>query len=188
MTITRSAQGRYSVRFAGLGGNGTAGGNMQVTAYGSGSESCKVVGWASSSPDFTTLVNCFDNNGNLVDTRYTVFVTWPQAGRQMGYVWADQPTASSYSPSPNYAYNGGEGDMTITRSALGRYLVRFAGFGGSETPGANVQVTAYGSGNESCKVVSWGSLGPDLGVAVNCFDNDGNLVDTRYSVFVTWIR
>ena len=56
MTITRSAQGRYSVRFAGLGGNGTAGGNVQVTAYGSGSESCKVVGWASSSPDFTTLV------------------------------------------------------------------------------------------------------------------------------------
>ncbi len=75
MTITRSAQGRYSVRFAGLGGNGTPGGNVQVTAYGSGTEICKVVSWSSPSSDFTATVNCFDNNGNLVDTRYTVFVT-----------------------------------------------------------------------------------------------------------------
>ncbi len=154
MTITRSAQGPYSVRFAGLGGNGTPGGNVQVTAYGSGNESCKVVGWSSPNFDFIATVNCFDNNGNLVDTRYTVFVTWPQAERQLGYVWADQPSASSYSPSPAYAYNGGEGDMTITRSAQGRYSVRFAGLGGNGTPGGNVQVTAYGSGNELCKVVN----------------------------------
>lgn len=76
ITITRSNTGRYAVRFAGLGGQSTAGGNVQVTAYGFGSEYCKVQSWGSGGDDFVANVNCFAAGGNPADTLYTVLVTW----------------------------------------------------------------------------------------------------------------
>ena len=105
---------------------------------------------------------------------------------QMGYVWANNPTADSYTPSATYAYNGAGGPITITRSGTGSYAVRFTGLGGGGTPGGHVQVTAYGNGSENCKVSGWSSSGSDFVTYIRCFDVSGNPANTRYTVFVTW--
>ncbi len=76
ITIMRSGTGRYAVRFAGLGGNGTAGGHVQVTGYGNDSHDCKVRSWASGGTDFVANVNCYNSSGALVNARYTVLAIW----------------------------------------------------------------------------------------------------------------
>src|SRR3954453_21001546 len=46
-----------------------------------------------------------------------------------GYAWADRPSAASYHPSANYAFNRSGGAITVTKPAgtTGRYAVRFPG-------------------------------------------------------------
>jgi hypothetical protein len=76
ITITRSDEGTYAVKFAGLGGNGVVGGNVQVTGYGTGHEICHVRNWSSGGPDFIVNVKCKNALGIEDDVRYTVLVTW----------------------------------------------------------------------------------------------------------------
>src|SRR5579859_1435518 len=76
ITITRSGQGAYAVKFGGLGGNGLVGGNVQVTPYGPGREHCKVLNWSSGGPDFIAHVRCFNSVGIPDDTRFTILVVW----------------------------------------------------------------------------------------------------------------
>ena len=185
ITITQSSVGVYRVQFSALGGDGQAGGNVQVTAYGSGSETSKVVSWNSGGADFVVNVHCFTASGNPVNTRFSLYVVWPPI-RKGGYVWANNPTASSYTPSTQYSFNSIGGAITITRSSVGVYQVRFSGLGGDGQAGGNVQVTAYGSGSETSKVVSWNSGGADFVVNVHCFTASGNPVNTRFSLYVLW--
>ena len=63
--------------FEGLGGGVTYGGNVQVTAYGKGSETAKVDWWNAGGTSFVVYVRCFDHKGDPADTRYTVLVNWP---------------------------------------------------------------------------------------------------------------
>lgn len=107
-------------------------------------------------------------------------------GDRLGYAWANNASAASYTPSVPYSHNSSGGPINITRQAAGRYRVRFNGLGGSGIVGGNVQVTAYGPGSQTCKVVSWGSGGSHFLVNVRCFNAAGALVDTRYTVLVTW--
>src|SRR5262245_42166976 len=60
---------------------------------------------------------------------------------QLGYVWANQPSSASYTPSLTYQFNSAGGTNTITRSGVGQYTVHFPGL---STLGGHVQVTAYG--------------------------------------------
>jgi len=76
ITITRASKGNYMVRFAGLGGNGLVGGDVQVTPYGPGREHCRVFNWSSGGPDFIVNVKCFNTIGVPDDVRYTVLVIW----------------------------------------------------------------------------------------------------------------
>lgn len=80
--IRRHSLGSYQVIFQGLGGNGQAGGHVQVTAYGGSNEHCKVARWDSEAKDFIVHVNCFSSNGQPVDTQYTVNVAWPPSTQQ----------------------------------------------------------------------------------------------------------
>lgn len=105
---------------------------------------------------------------------------------RLAYVWAHDPAASSYTPNPQFSYNSAGGPITITRSGTGTYSIRFAGLKGPGPVGGNVQVTAYGTGNETCKLVSWGAGGPDLVVDVRCFDLGGANADAAYTALVTW--
>jgi hypothetical protein len=77
ISIQRRGTGTYQVNFAGLGGHGTAGGNVQVTAYGNGSEQCKVVSWNSGGADFIIDVKCIDIQGGPADTQFSIHALWP---------------------------------------------------------------------------------------------------------------
>ena len=47
------------------------GSNVKVSAYGSGGETCKVVGWWGNSPTGTQVnVTCFDPSGNPADAYF----------------------------------------------------------------------------------------------------------------------
>jgi hypothetical protein len=108
------------------------------------------------------------------------------SAQKSGYVWADNPTSASYTPSPTYSFNSSGGATDITRSGVGTYAVQFSGLGGGSSSGGNVQVTAYGGGSETCKVVSWGSGGANFVANVRCFNSAGSPADTRYSINVAW--
>jgi Zn-dependent metalloprotease len=105
---------------------------------------------------------------------------------RVGYAWANNPTAASYTPMAAYAYNSSGGAITINRSSVGRYVVQFAGLGGGSSFGGSVQVTSYGGDSASCKVQSWGSGGSNFVANVNCFSAAGAPVDSRYTVLVSW--
>jgi M6 family metalloprotease-like protein len=77
ITVTRTGTGTYVVKFVGLGGNGKAGGHVQVTPYGSNGETANVVSWNSIGADFIVSVKCFNSAGTPVNSRYDVLVMWP---------------------------------------------------------------------------------------------------------------
>lgn len=181
ISISRSGVGTYAVRFSGLGG---AGGNVLVTSYGNGSETCKVVNWGASPADLVANVRCFAAAGTAADSMYTVRVVWnsPTPGKN-GYAWADNPSIASYTPNAAYSYNSAGGPVSIVRTGVGIYTVKFSGLGGSGS-GGNVQVTAYGSDAATCKVANWGFAPTDFTVNVRCFQSGGSPIDTRYTINV----
>jgi hypothetical protein len=67
ITVTRYGVGNYAVRFPNMLTN-QAKSNVNVTAYGGGSEVCKVGGWGS---EFAS-VQCFNAWGAPADSRYTI--------------------------------------------------------------------------------------------------------------------
>lgn len=177
-TITRSGAGTYTVTFPGL---GVDEGTVLVTAYGGGPERCKVVSWNAVVPDLAVRVNCFNAAGAAVDVEFDATFLRPTPGYgPMGYVWANEPASASYTPSAPYQYNSTGAANTIDRSAAGVYAVTLPGLAGAGE--GHVEVTAYGSGNEHCKVSSWGPSAADQAVNVRCFDAAGAAVDTRFTM------
>ena len=114
------------------------------------------------------------------------------------YVWANEATnPGPYTPSTPYSYNavGRAAANTISRTAVGTYVVTCKGvgggalFSGSGTWGAggHVQVTAYGSEDaDFCKVVSWGTGGADFSANVRCYNRTGALSDNRFDLLFLW--
>lgn len=76
ITATRSGAGDYAIVFSGLGGGPNEGGNVQVSAYGSGAGYCRVQGWASIGSSVTININCFNSAGVATDMAYTVLFFW----------------------------------------------------------------------------------------------------------------
>jgi hypothetical protein len=111
------------------------------------------------------------------------------------YVWANNPSTASYSPSSVYSYNanGKAAANVITRSSPGVYNVTCRGVGGAALgggtgwgPGGHVQVTAYGGDSNYCKVVSWVTGGADFSAGVRCYTHAGALADTRFDLLFLW--
>jgi hypothetical protein len=98
-----------------------------------------------------------------------------------GYVWANQPSTSSYFASTGYEFSSTGGDIEIIRWETGRYRVRFAGMGSS---GGVAHVRSYGPTSNICTVTSW-SHGVDVGINIRCFDPAGALADTRFVAHFT---
>jgi hypothetical protein len=107
------------------------------------------------------------------------------------FVWADQPTAASYTPSTFYQHNsrfdesphGGRNTYpaianTITRLQTGVYRVDLPNF---NFFGGVVHVTAYNSTGH-CNVRSWFPNGSKLEVFVGCFNAAGSFADTRFTL------
>ena len=181
-TITRSGVGSYTVRLPDL---GAVSGTVLVTAYGPGTNNCKVLSWNPSGTAQLVNIRCFTATGVLTDTRFTMSYAnhTGVAGSDLAYVWANQPTAASYVPSQPYQANSSGATNQIQRLGTGFYLVKLPNLGRSA---GHVQVTAYGPGPERCKVVSWGPNGTEQDIRVLCNTRNGTPVDTRFTL--TYVR
>src|SRR4051794_15220389 len=108
-----------------------------------------------------------------------------QAASTNGYafLWADQPTSASYTPSTTYQTNSLGGTNTIVRNGTGDYSITLPGMAGQGGDGGNVQVTAYGSsGTERCKVASWAPNWLGMTVNVRCHATSGSAADSRFTM------
>ncbi|MBJ6766151.1 hypothetical protein JGU66_35820 [Myxococcaceae bacterium JPH2] len=175
--------GRYKVRFVGL---GRAEGDVQVVAYGSTPERCRVDNWT---PEGTTLaiyIRCHAPNGDPAASAFVVSYldmtgmvqTYPLGA----YLWTGAATATTVpgaiSVPTNYQWNSTGGANSVTQTATGRYTVTLVGMNFSN---ASVHVTAYGGTNaQHCKVLSWGA-GAVATVYVGCYDTTGNPVDSMFT-------
>jgi hypothetical protein len=168
--------GQYRVDFPGLGSS--IGGDVQVTAYGSGSARCKVYYWTSSGSTLQAFINCYTATGAPTNSLFTANYVRrsDHPGIEGAYVWANDGTAASYVPSSTYSWNSTGGAINITRTGTGAYSVSL---GGQNLGGGTVEVTAYGDTNSYCKVGSWGGSS----VNVVCFSGTtGVAVDSQFDL------
>ena len=191
--ITRShpATGQYQIT---LGGVSSLGGTVVVTTYGWSRAYCKPADWVVDGADTKINVRCFDPGGAATDTGFSLrYIRHTRDSRfgSGGFVWANQPTALDYTPSPIYQENrlASEcGDHFFTnnahRVAKGRYQITYPSQMVDVPPSARRFVTAYGSGNEYCKLTNWeapSSIPGAVRIGTRCFDATGSLVDTRFT-------
>jgi hypothetical protein len=175
--VFREGVGRYRVVFTGFGGRLSAnGGHVQVNAAGTGKGHCKVQYW-NDGQDLNVYVRCSTPAGAPADAKFTVLVTPPAA--HLAYVWGDQPTSDNYTPDSFYSSNPVGGAITITRSAVGEYTVRWTGVDAEIRDLGNVQVTAYGDDGAQCKVGGYVQLDS---APVRCFAANGVAVDAYFTV------
>jgi hypothetical protein len=191
-TVIRSAAGRYRVLLPNLGANA---GMVHVTADGNYTQYCKVESWGPIILDPTTQevrVRCFNMSGELADSRFTLSYADPVVpDNQMAYLWANSPSQASYTPLLNWQFNSTGAANTVTRNAQGVYtatLPNLGSFNGWPIWAGHVQVTAYGTGTEQCKVSHWAPVGSDIQVGVRCFTGPtptlpgGFPADTRFTL------
>ncbi len=172
--VYRYGTGQYYVVFSGFGNlTGSNGGHAQAQAVGTAASYCDVDSWFGS-PDLYVYVDCFTGAGVALDTAFNVLFDMPSP--EVAYAWADQPTASSYTPDTYYSWNPSGGGITIARLGTGEYEVDWSGL--SLLDGGDVQVTAYGGSNAQCKENAWGTFQ----VVVSCFTPGGAAVDTYYVI------
>lgn len=174
--IGRASPGRYEVTFPGLAETSTNGGNVIVTAQGTGSEHCKVASWSDDAVD----VRCFDTDGAVADSRFTVLYTKPAVTTpDLFFVWADDAGAEGpYQPDPAYAYDASGGTVSVLRDDVGVYRVTFPGLDELTVEGdGHLQVTAYGTDADTCRCV--GTSGEVMNVS--CFDTAGSPADSLFS-------
>ena len=106
----------------------------------------------------------------------------PSGPQGSAFVWANQPTSTSYLPSPPYQWNSRHSFTavnTITRTGVGSYTVRLPDLGAVS---GTVLVTAYGSTANYCKALSWGPSGTAQLVNIRCFTATGVPIDTRFTM------
>ena len=175
----RDGVGAYRVVFSGMGARLPAGsgGHVQVNAVGTGKGHCMVSEWGGS-PDLVVSVACFSPTGARADAKFTALVTPPAA--HLAYVWADQPTLSSYTPDARYSSNPVGGAVTIKRTGVGLYDIRWTGIDAEIRGLGNPQVTAWGYNNAQCKVSGFSTEV----VSVRCYAPNGAQIDTQYTVLL----
>ncbi|MCA8947891.1 MAG: hypothetical protein KDE27_00215 [Planctomycetes bacterium] len=169
----------FRVRFPGV---ATHLGNFQVTPYG-GDHAATVIGWGSGNNETSVQVALFDAAGaDLSDGAFTVlYREGGDLATRQAYLWANDPSAPTYTPNTSYSWNGNRAAPSITRLAAGHYRVTLPGlatalFG----DGGHVQVTPQSALYRRAKVESWAANGADLRVFVRCLDASGALADSRF--------
>ena len=179
--IERTEVGRYTVLLKGL-NHGT--GHAMVTAYGTDAHHCKPTYWDRTGGDTRVHVRCFDTEGNRADSRFTLRYVLDSVGfYRLGYAWLSEPTDASYTPSSTFSRNSERATNTVRRTARGNYTVHFPKL---QQPGATVITSAYESDSDYCKVDSFDedAAGDGTDVEINCYDKDGQAVDTKASVLM----
>jgi hypothetical protein len=178
MKVTRFRRGEYEVIFTNLRPLELLLGHAQVTAVGTGQARCTLLEWGGE-PDLYVQVSCHTPSGALVDSKFSVLFARP--ADHLAYAFADQPTSASYTPPAFGAWNPTGGGISISRSGVGKYSVRWTGADPLILGRGNVQVTAvaYGTGTH-CKVTGQGAESTQ----VQCYRPDGTPVDSYYSVML----
>jgi hypothetical protein len=195
-TVSRSGVGMYTARLTNLGNAWS--GHVQVTAYGQGSERCKVSNWSPVGSDILVSVRCLTGgtatlpSGFPADAAFTL--TYVEGNSLIGggagpnevaaYLWANQPASAMYVPQLNYQWNDFMGTFaslggpsTVTRVGAGHYEVHLDA--STLFLSVHVQVTAYGTGPEHCKLTGWMTA---TDVEVRCFDGSGHSADSRFTM------
>lgn len=181
---TRTGVGKYRVR---IDNGAVAGGTTQISAYG-GSHYCKVVNWYASRADQIINVACYSRLGQPQNGKFTVLFFNNEEKPDYytdAYLWASQPTTSSYIANSRYSYNSGGGSNKIERSRTGLYVVYLPKmhnvFPYTEVnKGGTVMVTAYGAGATNCHPVNWYPSGQTMTVRVECRNASGRRVDSQF--------
>jgi hypothetical protein len=173
-----------------LPGINVPGGTVLVTALGLVPGRCKVGEWRTAGNDTVVNVYCFDFAGNPINLPFTLsFMSDVGLGSRFsedqhygGYVWANEPTTASYTPSRIYQLNtNGSSINTITRSSIGDYTVNMPGLAPDNRSAA--LAVAYGSGSEYCSVRGWRSDGRGgTSVSIKCFNSSGTPVDAQFTL------
>src|SRR5262249_54440718 len=101
------------------------------------------------------------------------------ASASYGYVWANSPTAASYTPDLVYQTNTAGAVNTVKRMGTGWYRVSFPGIA-NRRHGGTVDVTAYGAGTAACQSAGWGPDGTGIVADVVCTDTNGTRVDSLF--------
>ncbi|GAB3661542.1 hypothetical protein GCM10027589_23890 [Actinocorallia lasiicapitis] len=181
-SVTRTGTGAYTVQFK---VEKRTGGVVHVASYGGGSERCKVYNWAPTEIGgglgVLARVRCFTASGSPANAQFvasytnkTSFAEAPSA-----YLWADQPSAASYTPAVGYQANSRGGAGTIIRGGTGLYEVTLPRHGEG---GGHVQVTAYGGGSAYCKVTNWVPSAGGQKINVRCFTTAGAFTDSMFTL------
>ncbi|MCR9244040.1 MAG: hypothetical protein NXI31_03340 [bacterium] len=148
-----------------------------------GNHTAVVESWLTSTGDVQARIALYDSVGGPAnDAKFNVH--WRHEGpglRREAYVWADSSTASSYTPTTDYSWNGNRPDPTITRSGTGQYQVTFPGLAAQGSDFGSVQVTPFGLSPLRAKVHTWGHSNGDVIVNVRCYDISGALTDGRFT-------
>lgn len=178
--VHRSGTGAYTVAFVGLAANG---GTVHVTALGGVLRYCDVQDWGPSGGDELVDIQCYSGAGAPANAMFSVnFLSSGGNPGKLAYLWADQPSATNYSPAALYQFNSTGGTNTIHRSGVGTYTAVLPGLGSFK---GDVQVTAYGNTGATCRVVSWGSASAAQQVRVQCRGPNGTLSDQSFDLTFT---
>ena len=186
-TMTRNGTGSYTALIPGL---TKTGGNVQVTAYGSGPARCKLASWSAGQSGTSVSVLCFDATGAAADEMFTLMYTigeppglfpvrYAGFGHTGAYVWANKPkNINVYTPPHAYNYNGFKtGPLTVQRNATGVYTLAVpekTDFGI-----ASMLVTAYGPTNSFCVAIDGANEWNPA--QVFCYDQQGNPTDSAFT-------
>jgi hypothetical protein len=182
---TRSGPGSYAVRFPGLATGAGQREVVQVSAYGNVPRRCRVLSWGNDGADLVVQVRCHDLAGTPTDAYFTILVA-PAGSTQGRSAFVVTPSVQGTGPiAAATSHNSSQGDVTVTRTELGRYRVTFAGLARpAATDRETFHVTAYGDGTTWCKISIWGDSGTGSALTVDCYDVTGARADARFSVLM----
>lgn len=182
LELNRNSVGTYFVMLHGLPTSGPMG-QLQVTAYGSGSEYCTVNGhavahWPSKDVMYA-VVNCWNNAGTRADSLFTMLYTQDSLGSgtiDNAFLYANDVDNNSYTPPAAYQFSttsteDGEAGRTImsdpvrgSSTSIGSYFYELSDFA-TRLP----LVTAReATGGLYCKVAHRAFLSSK--VSVYCFE------------------
>jgi hypothetical protein len=180
ITICPLGTGQYEVEFGSL--YHAQPDDVQISAYNT-SGYCASGGWFISGSTIDAYVGCFDSSGNPANTYFTLLYQertsrFGNSKKGIAFLWANEPTTASYTPSTSFQYNSTGGTNTIVRNGTGNYTATLPGL---TTIGGDVQVTAYDAAAR-CNVVDWGGVSGGTAVNIQCFDSSGAAADEYYDL------
>lgn len=194
--VIRVGTGRYELTFSGIDEDPYASsgqyGNVIATAYGREPRRIKISGWSHAGDQVKVTVQLYNASGLLADGQFIASYisdfslgqcNSSDCGDYGAYVWADNPTAASYTPSLSYQVtNSSATRITIQRLGTGFYKVTLPNI--KSTNSTMAIATAYGSTGNYVAIEKWiGNTSGGTDVFVKCFTQTGTEVNGQFTLF-----